>query len=78
MAGLESDAGHLNMHIRYNGEVLSIAEICTLADLIAAQGLIGKRIAVERNGEIVPRSQHAHCLCAAGDVIEVVHAIGGG
>jgi len=66
------------MQIRYNGEMLSVAETCTIAELIAAQGLAGKRIAVERNGEIVPRSQHAHSTCAAGDVIEVVHAIGGG
>lgn len=66
------------MEIRYNGEALNIADACTLAELIAAQGLTGKRIAVERNGEIVPRSQHADCLCAAGDIIEVVHAIGGG
>lgn len=66
------------MQIRYNGDTLSVAEACTIAELITAQGLIGKRIAVERNGEIVPRSQHAHCLCAAGDIIEVVHAIGGG
>ena len=66
------------MRIRYNGEALDIADTCTLAELITAQGLTGKRIAVERNGEIVPRSQHANCLCAAGDIIEVVHAIGGG
>ena len=66
------------MQIRYNGDTLSLADTCTIADLIAAQGLTGKRIAVERNGEIVPRSQHAHTLCVAGDVIEVVHAIGGG
>ena len=66
------------MEIRYNGVALNIADACTLAELIAAQGLTGKRIAVERNGEIVPRSQHADCLCAAGDIIEVVHAIGGG
>lgn len=66
------------MQIRYNGEPLELAAPFTIADLIAAQGLTGKRIAVERNGEIVPRSQHAHTACAAGDVIEVVHAIGGG
>ncbi len=66
------------MDIRYNGETLSVADTCTIAELITAQGLTGKRIAVERNGEIVPRSQHAECLCAAGDAIEVVHAIGGG
>jgi len=66
------------MQIRYNGVALEIAEQCSIADLIAAQGLTGKRIAVERNGEIVPRSLHAQTPCAAGDVIEVVHAIGGG
>lgn len=66
------------MQIRYNGDLLHLADTCTIADLIAAQGLTGKRIAVERNGEIVPRSQHANTRCAAGDVIEVVHAIGGG
>jgi len=66
------------MLIRYNGEPLELTEVCTIADLITAQGLTGKRIAVERNGEIVPRSQHADCVCSAGDVIEVVHAIGGG
>lgn len=66
------------MNIRLNGEPTEVAEGCTLADLVAAQGLVGKRIAIERNGEIVPRSLHAQCLCAPNDNIEIVHAIGGG
>ena len=66
------------MNIRLNGEPTEVAEGCTLADLVAAQGLFGKRIAIERNGEIVPRSLHAQCLCEPNDSIEIVHAIGGG
>jgi sulfur carrier protein len=40
--------------------------------------LAGKRVAVERNGEIVPKSQHASVAVAAGDRIEIVVAVGGG
>ena len=47
-------------------------------DLVAALGLAGKRIAVERNGEIVPRSRYADTPLAAGDRLEIVGAVGGG
>jgi sulfur carrier protein len=50
----------------------------TVADLVHELELEGKRIAVERNGETVPRSQHAATRLEAGDRIEVVGAIGGG
>jgi len=50
----------------------------TIADLVRALNLEGKRIAVERNGEIVPRSLHAATPIAAGDRLEVVAAVGGG
>jgi len=50
----------------------------TIADLVRALNLEGKRIAVERNGEIVPRSLHAATPIAAGDRLEVVVAVGGG
>ncbi len=50
----------------------------TVADLIRELALEGKRIAVERNGEIVPKSSHAHTALTAGDRIEVVAAVGGG
>ena len=66
------------MRIHVNGAALSLPDTATVADLIAHQGLGGRRIAVERNGEIVPRSQHASCQLAEGDRLEIVHAIGGG
>ena len=66
------------MDIRYNGETLSVADTCTIAELIAAQGLTGKRIAIERNGEIVPRSLFSEQMLAHGDQLEVVVAVGGG
>lgn len=66
------------MNIRVNGDPLTLPDGSTLADLVARQGLTGRRIAIERNGEIVPRSQHASCLLTDGDQLEIVHAIGGG
>jgi len=50
----------------------------TIADLIRELALEGKRVAVEHNGEIVPRSRHAHTELTTGDRIEVVAAVGGG
>jgi sulfur carrier protein len=49
-----------------------------LSDLVQALSLQGKRIAIERNGEIVPKSRHPMTPLAAGDKIEVVAAVGGG
>lgn len=66
------------MNIRLNGESRSVSAGSTISDLLTAQDLVGKRIAVECNGEIVPRSQHANHVLQADDVIEIVHAIGGG
>ena len=50
----------------------------TIAELVHALQLEGKRIAVEMNGEIVPKSRYAHTPVAAGDRLEVVAAVGGG
>lgn len=50
----------------------------TVAALVHSLGLAGKRIAVERNGDIVPRSQHGETALAAGDRLEIVVAVGGG
>ena len=47
-------------------------------DLVAALGLAGKRIAVERNGEIVPRSRYMQTPLVNGDRFEIVGAVGGG
>jgi sulfur carrier protein len=50
----------------------------TLADLVRDLEIEGKRIAVEKNGEIVPKSRYADTLIGDGDRIEIVGAVGGG
>lgn len=54
------------------------SETATVADLLAELALAGKRVAVERNGEIVPRGRWAEARLAAGDRLEIVVAVGGG
>jgi sulfur carrier protein len=61
-----------------NGEPRTFPAPLTLAQLIELQDLAGKRIAIEKNGEIVPRSQHATTSLASGDRLEIVVAVGGG
>ena len=50
----------------------------TVAQLVSKMGLEGKRIAIERNGEIVPRSAFGQTPLASGDKLEIVGAVGGG
>lgn len=64
--------------ITVNGEARRFPRPATCADLIAALGLAGKRVALECNGEIVPRGHHAEHALADGDKIEIVAAVGGG
>lgn len=66
------------MEIVINGEVLTLPTSLSVAALLDSRNLTGKRVAVERNGEIVPKSRHAETLLAAGDRIEIVVAVGGG
>ena len=69
------------MDITINGESRQFSELpapLTVAALVEALGYTGKRIAVERNGEIVPRGRHADVALVAGDRIEIVVAVGGG
>jgi sulfur carrier protein len=66
------------LSIVVNGSSRLCRDTSTIADLIRDLALDGKRIAVERNGEIVPKSAHAATPLAAGDRIEVVRAVGGG
>jgi sulfur carrier protein len=54
------------------------AVFLTVAGLLEREGLLGKRVAVERNGEIVPKSLHATTPVADGDQLEIVVAVGGG
>ena len=66
------------IEIIVNGEKRALAPRSSVADVIQALGLQGRRIAVERNGEIVPRSRHANEAIADGDRLEIVVAVGGG
>jgi sulfur carrier protein len=61
-----------------NGETAECAPGTTVATLLASMDTAGKRVAVERNGEIVPRSLHGSTVLAAGDRLEIVIAVGGG
>jgi sulfur carrier protein len=61
-----------------NGESAELPQSMTIAALLEARNLTGKRVAVEKNGEIVPKSQHASVAVANGDHIEIVVAVGGG
>ncbi len=66
------------MDIIINGEAQRLPAPVTVAALLEARDLAGKRVAVERNGEIVPKSRHAETWLASGDQLEIVVAVGGG
>ena len=66
------------MHILLNGETTAVTDDLSVAALLDQLSLSGKRLAVECNGELVPRSQHAEPVLSAGDRIEIVEAMGGG
>ena len=66
------------IQISVNGEPRTLDADCTVSALIAQMNLTGKRVAVERNGEIVPKGRHAEALLASGDALEIVVAVGGG
>ena len=66
------------MNLIINGEAQQLAAPLSVAALLEARGLAGRRVAVERNGEIVAKSCHADTLLADGDQIEIVVAVGGG
>lgn len=64
--------------IAVNGVERPLAAHASVADLLRELALEGKRIAVEKNGEIVPRSRYAETPLSAGDRLEIVGAVGGG
>jgi sulfur carrier protein len=61
-----------------NGESRQLPAPMNCAELIATLELAGKRVALERNGEIVPRSRYTEQALAEGDRLEIVVAVGGG
>ena len=66
------------MNIYLNGEAREVPDNCSAAQLVDHLGLGGKRIAMEVNMEIVPRSSYPDHTLQADDKVEIVHAIGGG
>ena len=64
--------------VTINGERRNFERAMPCADLVEELGLAGKRIALERNGEIVPRSEYPRRSIADGDRLEIVVAVGGG
>ena len=66
------------MEIVLNGEAMRVDSALTVAQLLECIGMGERRVAVEVNRAIVPRSQHDTRALAAGDRVEIVHAIGGG
>lgn len=67
------------MHIIINGNLKQLdSENVTISALVMTLNMLGKRLAVERNGEIVPRSQFDAVTLRDGDKLEIVGAVGGG
>jgi sulfur carrier protein len=65
------------MQVSVNGQIEEI-EAQSLVSYLDSKSLLGRRIAVELNGEIVPKTQFSSVMLVDGDVLEIVHAIGGG
>lgn len=66
------------MKILLNGVERDLPDTSTIADLLQSSGYGERRVAVELNRSIVPRSRHAEQPLNDGDHVEIVHAIGGG
>ena len=67
----------MTMQLRVNDEPLEFRG-ATVAELVAQLGIEGQRLAVEVNEEIIPRGEHDHYRLREGDVVEIIHAVGGG
>jgi sulfur carrier protein len=66
------------IQLSVNGETKRFADALDVARLLERLELAGKKVAVERNGEIVPRSRYGDTPLADGDRLEIVVAVGGG
>jgi sulfur carrier protein len=68
----------LAMQITVNGDAHEVPPGLTVRGLVEALGLTDGPVAVERNREVVPRAEHPSTELCAGDVLEIVHFVGGG
>ena len=66
------------IQLSVNGQAQRLEPGANVAQLLDALELAGKRVAVEKNGEIVPRSRYSDTRLAEGDALEIVVAVGGG
>lgn len=66
------------IQLSVNGQARQLEPGASLERLLQALELAGKKVAVEKNGEIVPRSRYADTALADGDSLEIVVAVGGG
>ncbi len=66
------------MNVRINGEERDVPQGATIAALLASFGLAVERVAVERNGRIVPKAEYEGTPLAEGDRLEIVQFVGGG
>ena len=66
------------MQIFLNGQTLDLPDRISLHQLLEQQGYSQRRVAVEVNRSIVPKSRHGEHMLADGDRVEIVHALGGG
>lgn len=66
------------MRVTVNGDDHDLPEGTTVRGLIERLDLTGGPVAVERNGDVVPRADHASAALSEGDVVEIVHFVGGG
>jgi len=68
----------MTIQVTLNGKRVELDGVRTVADLLRARGLDPRLVAVEHNGEIVPRDRYEERELRDGDVLEVVHFVGGG
>lgn len=64
--------------MKVNGENIFLKEQISLMKYLEENGYNLQRIAVEQNGEIVPKSMYQDCVLADSDTLEIVHFVGGG
>lgn len=76
--GVMPNTSPLASQITLNGQVRPAAHLCFVQDLIAELALDARKVAIERNLAIVPRSEYATTPIRDGDAIEIVGFIGGG
>ena len=66
------------MRVTVNGEERDVPAALSVRGLVELLGLTDGPVAVERNGQVVPRAEHLKEALAEGDILEVVHFVGGG